>query len=183
MSKIFTFIKCPVAMLASVMAISVAALLAAFGSEAFLGLEPCQLCIYQRWPFAIVILLGVIGIAFRKVNGLSEAMVGVSGVAFLTNAAIAGYHTGVEQKWWRSAFEGCAVPNWDGDEPQSLLDNILSAPTGRCDEISWQDPLFGLSMANYNVLMGLGLAALCFLSLYLHKRYGAGCVVKDADCP
>src|SRR5690606_22429449 len=98
-------------------------------------------------------------------------IIGLCGLTFLINSAIAFYHSGVEQKWWRSAVEGCAVPRL-GDNPQSLLENILSAPTARCDEIPWADPILGLSMANYNVVLCLGMAALCLISALLirHKK-------------
>lgn len=162
---VLKLLSCPIAVLSTLMGVSAFALIAAFASEAFLGLEPCQLCIYQRWPFAVVIAIGIIGMAL-KTPGVA---VGLSGIAMLVNSGIAFYHTGIEQKWWISAVEGCTVPNF-GDTPQSILDNILSAPTARCDEIPWQDPILGLSMANYNVLLCLGLVLLCGLHLLLRTR-------------
>lgn len=163
MTRIF---QNPVFILASITVFAAAALLAALASEAFLGLEPCILCIYQRWPYAAVIGFGVIGLALKKQAAVPRIMAGLSGLAFLINSGIATYHTGVEQKWWRSAVEGCAVPNFGDTSGQSLLDNILSAPTARCDEIPWQDPIIGLSMANYNVVFCLVLALVCFYSVY-----------------
>ena len=166
-------LRCPVAVLISITAISIFALLAAFGSEAFLGLEPCILCIYQRIPYAIVIALGGIGLALRKKLLALQVSIGLSGIAFLANSAIATYHTGVEQKWWASAVEGCSVPNF-GAEPQSILENIMSAPTANCAEIPWQDPLLGLSMANYNVLLCFGLFTLCTVSVSLLRHTHGG---------
>ncbi len=132
------------------------ALAMALASEGFLGLEPCRLCIYQRWPYAVIVLLGLIGLARPR---LSRTIAGLTGLAFLLNSAIAFYHTGVERHWWTSAVEGCAVPHF-GNEPQNFLENIMSTPAGRCDEIPWADPLLGLSMANYN-------AMLCFVFFVL----------------
>ncbi|MEZ5815186.1 MAG: disulfide bond formation protein B [Alphaproteobacteria bacterium] len=164
----------PVAVLAGLTAISVVSLLAALGSEVFLGLEPCILCVYQRFPYLAVIVFGTAGLALKKrFPPLPRLMIGVSGVTFLINSGIAFYHTGVEQKWWKSAVEGCAVPHFR-DEPQSILENILSAPTANCAEIPWQDPILGLSMANYNVLLCFGLAVVCALSVYLLRRTHKG---------
>ena len=56
------------------------------------------------------------------------------------------------------------MPNF-GETPQSMLENILSAPTGNCAEIPWQDPILGLSMANYNVILCLGIAVVFFASV------------------
>ena len=86
-------------------------------------------------------------------------------------------------KWWISQVEGCAVPNFGDGEPQSILEDILSAPTAACADIPWQDPIIGLSMANYNVILCFGIAVVCILSIIIRKKYGAGCVVKEADCP
>lgn len=158
----------PFAVLLGTTVISVLALSAAFISEGFLGLEPCILCIYQRWPYAAVILFGLIGL--KKSPAVQRAMIGLSGVTFLINSAIALYHSGVEQHWWRSAVEGCLIPGFGSDEPQNLLDNILSAPSGRCDEIPWQDPLIGLSMANYNAILCFGLFLICMASVALLRN-------------
>lgn len=170
-SYIFKVLSCPVAVLASITAISVLSLVMALSAEAFYGLEPCILCVYQRFPFLAVALFGTIGLVMRRRGGVARTMIGLSALAFLVNSAIAAYHTGVEQKWWKSAVEGCAVPNLSG-EAQSILENILSAPTGRCDEIPWQDPILGLSMANYNALLCLGLFVVCLVSaLLIDKKH------------
>lgn len=144
---------------------SITALAMAFASEAFLGLEPCILCIYQRWPYAVVTLFGVIGLAMPI---LRRPIIALNGLAFLANSAIAVYHTGVEQKWWHSAIEACGVPPGFLDaEPQSILENIMSAPTANCAEIPWTDPLLGLSMANYNALICFALFMICVVSFVM----------------
>ena len=169
MNMILKLLSCRVVVLIGITAASLFSLLAALGSEVFFGLEPCILCVYQRIPFAAVIVFGIVGLLVRHRTMVSQSMIGLSGLAFLINSGIAFYHSGVEQKWWASAFEGCLIPDFS-DEPQSLLDNILSAPTARCDEIPWQDPLIGLSMANYNAILCFGLFAVCALSLILVQR-------------
>lgn len=151
----------PFMMLAIMGVISSMALAAALFSEVALGLEPCILCIYQRIPYAVVIVLALTALFLRRRPSAVHALLTLSGLAFLINSAIAFYHTGVEQRWWASAVEGCAVPGF-GEDPQSILENILSAPTARCDEIPWVDPILGLSMANYNIVVCLGLSLICF---------------------
>jgi disulfide bond formation protein DsbB len=155
----------PPFVLCSIMVISIAALAAAFASEAFLDLEPCILCIYQRWPYVIVAILGVAGL---PVKALRRPALALSSVALAVNSVIATYHTGVEQKWWASEVEGCEVPDF-GAEPKSILENIMSAPTGNCAEIPWQDPLLGLSMANYNIALCALLCAVCAVSFMYSK--------------
>ena len=143
------------------------ALIAAILSEAFLGLEPCILCIYQRYPFALGLALGLFGLALRNKTKAAQTLFAVSGVGFLINSSIAFYQTGVELFWWTSKLEGCSVPIFlESDNPQSILENLMSTPMSPCDEIQWIDPILGLTMANYNIVLCFGLFVFCFLAAY-----------------
>lgn len=178
-----SLIKCPAAMLVFIFGISVFALAAALIGQYVFGLEPCILCLYQRIPFIVAIILSSLGfgyIAIKKsklADGESPCsippkplfiLIGLNGLAYFINAGIAFYHTGVEQRWWASAVEGCKVDFAalaNSGSTQSLVDRIMSTPNVPCDEIPWVDPVLGLSMANYNIALGLGIALICGLSL------------------
>jgi disulfide bond formation protein DsbB len=171
--KLWGFLSCPFAVMLGLSLISILSLAIAFISEGFLGLEPCILCIYQRWPYVIVAGIGILTLIVKK-KAVFVAGLGLNAIAMIANAGIAFYHSGVERKWWASEVEGCKV-SFEGDldatsdaastTAQSLLENIMSAPTADCSKIPWQDPILGLSMANYNVVMGLGLATICIISM------------------
>ena len=152
-------------------AISAAALAAAFISQYVYGLQPCILCLYQRVPFGIVIGLGILGLAFssRKGGKAAPLFFGLMALTFAANAVIAFYHTGVERHWWASFLEGCAVPDIEGNITD-VLARIQATPPVRCDQIPWTDPFLGLSMANYNVVMCLGLAMVALYALCLSRR-------------
>ena len=167
-----TIISTPTIIFSLLAFICFSALAAAFTSEAFLGLEPCVLCIYQRYPFALGIIIGLAGLAMRNKLNKLRVLLGLGAINFLANSGIALYHTGVEQKWWASAVDGCSVPLFfDDTSEQSILENLLSAPMGSCSEIPWQDPVLGLSMANYNVILCLGLCVFCALSAVMIKSH------------
>ncbi len=157
----------PVAVLAGIALISAFSLGAALTAQYVYGLEPCILCLYQRAPFAIALVLAIMGLAFFRHR--SAPVVALCALAFAANSVIAAYHVGVEQHWWASFLEGCAVPDL-GDNPAALLDTIMSAKAVRCDEIAWKDPVFGQSMAFYNVVLCAGLAVVCGLSAYFIKK-------------
>ncbi|MDH5722099.1 MAG: disulfide bond formation protein B [Alphaproteobacteria bacterium] len=149
--------------------ISALALAAAFGSEIFLGLEPCILCVYQRYPFAIVMFVSFVILAvFRKSDKVIRIGLVLCAIVMLVNSGIASYHTGIEQHWWEMT-ESCDF-NISKDENETWLENIMSRPMGRCDEIPWQDPFIGLSMANYNIGFCFGLFLLCLISAALKPR-------------
>ena len=145
--------------------IATSALGMALVSQYQFGLQPCNLCIWQRWPYGIVIALGLIGFLLScKYTKSVSAIMSVMGITFLANAVIAFYHSGVERKWWASFLEGCNVPTLPSD-PDKILEHIQSISKAvRCDEIPWADPILGLSMANYNVIVCLGLGTLAFVS-------------------
>ncbi len=148
--------------------ISAFALSAAFIGEHVFGLQPCNLCVYQRYPFAIGIILGLIGMALYRKIMVSRITLGVLGINFLINSAIAFYHTGVEQKWWVSALEGCVVPMLE--KGKSLLESIMGTPLTSCTDIQWQDPILGLSMANYNIVLCFGLFVFCMASAVMTRN-------------
>ncbi len=141
--------------------VSAAALAMAYTAQYGFGLAPCVLCLYQRVPYAVVIVLGILGYAS---NGFRRKSLALTGLAFSANAVIAAYHTGVERKWWKSFLEGCSTPDLSGSI-DDLMARIQAAPVTTCDSIPWVDPVIGLSMANYNVLFCAGLAAIAFYTL------------------
>ncbi|MCB1530611.1 MAG: disulfide bond formation protein B [Rhodospirillales bacterium] len=146
-------------------AISAFALSMAFTAQYIFGLEPCILCLYQRIPYALVIALGLTGFLTAPKCKLGAAFfIILSGFVFLANSALAFYHSGIEQHWWRSHLEGCAVPELEGSITDVLATIEARTEAVRCDEPSWLDPVFGLSMANYNAAFCFGLFALCLLS-------------------
>ncbi len=153
--------------LKTIAALSFLSLAAAFFAEAILLLEPCELCIYQRIPFAGAFIISAAALIRRRKTNIYA--LGAGAALFLGNAAIALYHSGVERKWWASAIEGCSIPTIS-DDPKTMLENIMSAPTGNCAEIPWADPIFGLSMANYNIALCGGLFMLCAACIYFARR-------------
>ncbi len=148
--------------------IAASALGIALASQYWGGLEPCILCFYQRWPYGIVFSRGLIGFvsSFKCTKGIITMMVGI-GVAYIINTGLAIYHTGVEQKWWPSHLEGCAVPKMEGSMEDVLVTIQSRTKAVRCDEIAWSDPILGLSIANYNIVFCLALAVIAFMSARL----------------
>lgn len=132
---------------------SAALLGGAFAFQYIGGLAPCQLCLYQRWPHAAAILIGVLALATGW-RGL--AWFGALGA--LATAAIGVFHVGVEQLWWEG-LATCTAGSISGISTADLLDPTKDvAAVVRCDEIAWQ--MLGISMAGWNVILSVGLAAI-----------------------
>ncbi|MAZ20425.1 disulfide bond formation protein B [Roseovarius sp.] len=135
---------------------SLALLVGAFGFQHLGGLPPCKLCIWQRYPHALAVLIGVAAVAIR---GRLLPLLGMA--AALTTAGVGLYHTGVERGWWEGPTT-CTSSGTSGLSADDLFDKIMTAPVVRCDDVAWE--LLGLSMASWNGLLSLGLAALWFLA-------------------
>ena len=139
-------------------ALIVLACLAALGTALLAqyvgGLPPCALCIWQRWAYGAAAAAGLAAMAAR--GRLRAALAALAGLAQLAGAGIAAFHVGVEQKWWEG-LSTCTGSVGAGLSLEELRAAIEAAPMVRCDEVPWS--LFGLSIAGYNVLASLALAA------------------------
>lgn len=153
-----------------VLLVSVAALAVAFASQYLGGLQPCVLCIYQRYPYGVAIGLAILALALPDRPALQRGVLTLAGLALLTSAGIAAFHVGVEQNWWQgtSACGGAIEPGLSLEE---LRDRLMAAPVVRCDEVPWS--LFGLSMAGYNLLYagGFGLLVLWLTARLPSRRF------------
>jgi disulfide bond formation protein DsbB len=143
------------------------------------GLQPCVLCIYQRYAHGAAGGAGLLALALAarhagRYAAARQLLTGLGGLALLAGAAIASFHVGVEQRWWRGT-DGCHAPGFDGDLTiDELREALLGTRFVPCDEIPWE--LFGISMAGYNFLfsLALGVAVLWMLVRLRAGRAGLG---------
>jgi disulfide bond formation protein DsbB len=125
-----------------------------------LGYPPCPLCLEQRIafyvsvPLAVMIMLGVSVGSSRKV--LLLALVAIA-AAMLWNAGLGAYHAGIEWQWWEGP-QDCSGAVTGLGSAGSLLERMQRARVIRCDEAAWR--FLGLSLAGYNVLVSLTVAAI-----------------------
>ncbi|MEM7745295.1 MAG: disulfide bond formation protein B [Pseudomonadota bacterium] len=131
-------------------------LLGAFGFQYIGEFDPCVMCLWQRWPHAVAIVVSVLAMTalYRWRRPLSVlGMIAVS-----SGTAIAGWHVGVEQGLWDGPGSCSAAMDPASMTTEDLLASIEAADLVRCDEVVWD--LFGISMAGWNALISTGLALL-----------------------
>ena len=129
---------------------SAALLLGALAFQFLGGLPPCKLCYWQRYPHVAAVLIGAVALA---VPGRVLPLLGA--VAALATSGVGIYHTGVEKGWWQGPTS-CTSGSVTGMSADDLMDQIMSAPLVRCDDVAWE--MLGLSMASWNALLALLLA-------------------------
>ncbi len=131
---------------------SFAVLAGAFAFQYLGGMAPCKLCLWQRWPHAAAVLIGILALFLPgRIWPLAGAF------AALCTAGIGFYHTGVERGWWQGP-SSCTSGSVSGLSVDELMDQIMAAPLVRCDEVPWE--MFSLSMASWNAIVSLILALL-----------------------
>src|SRR5262249_24898981 len=128
---------------------SLASLAVAFASQYWGGLQPCVLCVYQRYPYGVAAVLGVVGLLIAGKPQWLRVILLLAALAFAVDAGIAAFHVGVEQHWWAGTSECGSLLDLSAN-PEDLKNQLLQQPVVRCDEPAWT--LFGISMAGYNFL-------------------------------
>ena len=136
---------------------SAALMLAALGFQYIGEMPPCKLCYWQRYGHIAAIAAGVLALV---VAGRLLPLLGA--MAVFSSAVVGGYHTGVERGWWEGPST-CTSGPVGGLSTEDLLNQIMSAPLVRCDEVPWE--LFTLSMASWNMLAALALTGVWLLAL------------------
>jgi len=146
---------------AVVFAIAAATILTAHAFEQFGGYLPCHLCLQERYAyyFAVPAAVAAFLAARGEANGAARIVLGLIALAFLANAALGIYHSGVEWKWWPgpTVCSGGSTIEWGEGGLAAQLENTKIIA---CDQAAWR--LLGLSFAGWNaVVSGLlaGLAA------------------------
>ncbi|MFX4219848.1 MAG: disulfide bond formation protein B [Thalassobaculum sp.] len=143
-----------------------AALAAALISQYGFDLQPCVLCIWQRWPYLAAILLGLAAVGLRRHAAARTALTALAILAVLTSGGIGAFHVGVEQGWWEGT-SGCGSISTT-DDLAALRAQIMNAPIVRCDEVAFA--LFGISMAGWNLLFALGVALVAGRAMLRGRR-------------
>jgi disulfide bond formation protein DsbB len=144
----------------AITAIAAATLAGAWFFELVLDIKPCPLCLEQRYAYYLAIPLGALtaGLAWRSApRRLLIAAFAILLAAALGNAWLGGYHAGVEWQFWPGPTE-CSGPIGNLGSAGNLLERLDTVKVVRCDEVQWR--FLGLSLAGYNVLISLLMAAI-----------------------
>jgi len=165
---------------AAIAVVGIATILGAYYFQYVLGLPPCPLCLEQRIayyfaiPLAAMILLGLSVGSSRKV--ITLALLAIA-VAMIWNVGLGAYHSGVEWHWWPGP-QDCSGPTPNFGTGGSLLEQINKTRVVRCDEAAWR--FLGLSLAGYNVLVSLALAAIALWGAFAGLKADAAAAERQA---
>ncbi|RTE90502.1 disulfide bond formation protein B [Bradyrhizobium sp. LVM 105] len=140
--------------------IAAATIAGAWFFQLVLEILPCPLCLEQRYAYYLAIPLGALT-AFAAKNRaprpLLLAGLAILALATLANAGLGAYHSGVEWGFWKGPTD-CSGPVVNLGNAGDLFSRLDTVKVVRCDEVQWR--FLGLSLAGYNVLISLLMAAI-----------------------
>ena len=140
----------------------VTSIFSAFFIEYFLGYKPCILCKYQRAPYILGLIIGLIGF-FKTSN--TKIMIYIF-LTFLISMTLSGYHIGVEQELYQSVFN-CSDNNLGVLEKGKLLESLkLINPD--CRNVNFA--VFGVSLATINLILSFVISSVSYYLYYYAKN-------------
>ena len=137
------------------------AIISALIIQYWLGVEPCQLCFYQRIPYFLAIPLIVKILFFKKYEKITLFILFL---IFIASAVLAFYHFGIEQGFFSESFV-CKAGDLSGTLSKEQLLEQLNKYNISCKEVSFR--VLGLSLATINTILSIILSVI-FLKLFLN---------------
>ena len=131
-------------------------LISAFVIEYGLGHEPCKLCLYQRYPYYLSIIL-LTSIFVIKKNIKIHLL--ILSVVSLLGSIVAFYHFGIEQGFFNESLV-CEAENLNQSMSKEEILKQLQRNTISCKEVTFK--FLGLSLASINTIFSLILSYIFF---------------------
>ena len=133
---------------------SIFALSAAYFIEYILGHQPCNLCLIERIPYAISVIIIVICLFTQKFEKITLIILSIT---FFAAALLSFYHFGIEQGFIKESLV-CDLNNPGNELSREALLNQLKEMPISCKNVTFK--IFGLSLATFNVFISIILSAI-----------------------
>ncbi len=129
--------------------ISFIALISAYFIEYVLGHQPCNLCVYERIPYFLAILIVLIN---YKYNKLEKYLILSLAIIFLIATILSLYHLGIEQGFIQESLL-CDLEKGANIVDKNEIIKQLQKKSISCKDVTFK--IFGLSLTNYNIIISL----------------------------
>ena len=125
--------------------VSFFSLAAAFYIEYILGFKPCVLCLYQRIPYALALIISLIAFFYNNKNILLKFLA----LTFISSILISGYHVSIENGFIEPIFT-CTGENTNIIDKEEILKSLKNNTQVDCKDVNFS--LFGISLATLNLI-------------------------------
>ena len=129
--------------------VSIIALVSAFFIEYILGHQPCNLCILERIPYLLAIILVLLNYKFIQ---FKKFFVLLLAIIFLAGTILSLYHLGIEQGFIEESLV-CDLKSGSNLLSKEEILNQLQEKSISCKDVTFK--IFGLSLTSYNILISL----------------------------
>tara|TARA_B100000965_G_scaffold404254_1_gene434488 strand:- start:1973 stop:2455 length:483 start_codon:yes stop_codon:yes gene_type:complete len=136
-------------------------LVSSFFIEFVLGHKPCKLCIYQRVPYFVSLILLANIFLFQYQEKISLLLLGI---IFFLGSILAFYHTGIEQGFF-TEFLTCSNTEFSETLTKNEVLEQLNESTISCKDISFE--ILGFSLATINTIFSIILSVI-FIRLFIN---------------
>ena len=141
--------------------VSFVALLSAFFIEYVLGHQPCNLCILERIPYVIAIVIILLNYKFSQFEKIFLVLLVI---VFLTATILSVYHFGIEQGFIEESLV-CNLKNGSEATSKEEILKQLQEQKVSCKDVTFK--IFGLSLTTYNIVISI-LITINALKIYLN---------------
>ena len=130
-------------------AVSLISIISAYFIEYILGHQPCNLCLLERIPYALSIVLIIINYIF-KIN--QKFLILLLLLLFIFSFSISVYHYGIEQGYFNESSV-CGVKNLGNVISKEEILKQLNDKMVSCKDVTFR--IFGLSLTSINMMLSL----------------------------
>ena len=141
------FYKFKISFYSLILLFSLFTILSALYIEHILLIPACKLCLYQRIPYILTIIISFFGFFFSKNKIWLYLLI----ITFSGSIIISGYHLGIENSVF-TEFSGCTNDNLDTIDKSKLLES-LSNILPNCKNVNFR--IFGFSLATINFIISI----------------------------
>ena len=142
-----------------ILAIISLTLISALVIQYWFGHEPCRLCLYERIPYFLSILLIIKILFIKKYEKVTLLMLFL---VFVGSSALALYHFGIEQGFFSESL-ACTTGNFAETLSKEQILEQLKLNSISCKDVSFR--IFGFSLAAINTIFSIGLSVI-FIKLF-----------------
>ncbi len=151
------------------------ALALAFWAEHVAGMAPCELCLWERWPYRVLVGLGLLWALCASLppssgNEARRLFGALVSLTLLVSIGIGLLHVGVEQGWWPSPLPECAAPHFVAGSFSERLASMPLRPAKPCDAPNRLFDWLPLSMTTLDVLYASFLLVVCRITMPARRR-------------
>jgi len=150
-------------LLNGILAFSILSLSIAYFVQFVLGHKPCNLCIIERIPYIVaIILISLIFILNRYQKLISSLIL----IFFIFGAVVSFYHFGIEQGFFSESLI-CELGNSEPLNKEELLNQLKKTEIVSCRDVTFR--FLGLSLATINTIISFILSG---IMIKIIKSYG-----------